>query len=213
MSGRRSSGRWKRAAPITSPEHFTHRLAVEADLPALRALMGRSIAELQRGFLSEAEIIASREVMGLDTQLVADRTYFVIETDGQIVGCGGWSRRATLYGGDHSAALRNAALLDPAKDAARVRAMYTHPEFSRRGIGRMILGLCEAAVAADGFTRVELMATLAGEPLYLACGYLEIERTTSAVDGVAVPLVRMGKPITRNPVRPSSLPGNRTRTP
>ena len=209
MNGRRSSEHSRRAAPITSPDSFSHRLAVEADLPVLRALMERSIAELQRGFLSEAEIVASREVMGLDTQLVADRTYFVIETRGVIVGCGGWSRRATLYGGDHSAALRNAALLDPAKDAARVRAMYSHPDFARRGIGRLILSLCEAAAAAEGFERVELMATLAGEPLYLACGYVEIERTASApINGVDVPLVRMGKAITRSQVRPSSLPGN-----
>ena len=173
---------------------LTHRLAVEADLPALKDLMGRAIAELQRGFLSDAEIAASHAVMGLDTQLVADRTYFLIEADGQLAGCGGWSRRATLYGGDHSTALRDAALLDPAKDAARVRAMYTDPAFARRGVGRLILSLCEAAAAAEGFRRAQLMATLSGEPLYLACGYQQIERTASApVDGVRVPLVLMGK--------------------
>ena len=173
---------------------LTYRLAVEADLPELRALMGLAIGELQRAFLSPAEIAASHAVMGLDTQLVADRTYFVAEDGDRIVGCGGWSRRATLYGGDHSSALRDAALLDPARDAARVRAMYTHPDFARRGIGRGILERCEAAAQAAGFTRVELMGTMAGEPLYRACGYREIERTASApVDGVAVPLVRMGK--------------------
>ena len=173
---------------------LTHRLAVESDLPALKDLMGRAIAELQRGFLSAAEIAASHAVMGLDTQLVADRTYFLIEADGPLAGCGGWSRRATLYGGDHSTALRDAALLDPAKDAARVRAMYTDPAFARRGVGRLILSLCEAAAAAEGFRRAQLMATLSGEPLYLACGYREIERTASApIDGVRVPLVLMGK--------------------
>jgi len=173
---------------------LTHRLAVEADLPALKDLMGRAIAELQRGFLSDAEIAASHAVMGLDTQLVADRTYFMVEADGRLAGCGGWSRRATLYGGDHSTALRDAALLDPAKDAARVRAMYTDPAFARRGVGRLILSLCEAAAAAEGFRRAQLMATLSGEPLYLACGYQQIERTASApVDGVRVPLVLMGK--------------------
>jgi GNAT superfamily N-acetyltransferase len=214
MIGRHSSVGWKRAAPITSPKAFTHRPAIEADLPALRVLMERSIADLQRDFLSDAEIAASRQVMGLDTQLVADRTYFVIEATGVMAGCGGWSRRATLYGGDHSAAPRNAALLDPARDAARVRAMYTDPAFARRGVGRLILGLCEAAAAADGFSQVELMATLAGEPLYLACGYIEIERTASApIEGVAVPLVRMGKSLTRTPGGPSSLPGNRTPPP
>jgi len=163
---------------------LTHRLAVEADLPALKDLMGRAIAELQRGFLSDAEIAASHAVMGLDTQLVADRTYFMVEADGRLAGCGGWSRRATL----------DAALLDPAKDAARVRAMYTDPAFARRGVGRLILSLCEAAAAAEGFRSAQLMATLSGEPLYLACGYQQIERTASApVDGVRVPLVLMGK--------------------
>jgi GNAT superfamily N-acetyltransferase len=173
---------------------LTHRLAVEADLPALKALMARSIGELQRGFLSEAEIAASFAVMGLDTQLVADRTYFVVEAGGLLAGCGGWSRRATLYGGDHTTAVRDPALLDPADDAARVRAMYTDPAFARRGVGRLILSLCEAAASAEGFTRVQLMATLAGIPLYRACGYKEIERTVGGpVNGVAVPLVLMGK--------------------
>jgi GNAT superfamily N-acetyltransferase len=175
---------------------LTHRLATEADLPALKALMTLAIDTLQKGFLDEAQIIASRAVMGLDTQLVADRTYFLVEEDGYLAGCGGWSRRATLYGGDHSTALRNEALLDPVRDAARVRAMYTHPNFARRGVGRLILSLCEAAAAAEGFGRVQLMATLSGEPLYRACGYAEIERATAApVGGVVVPLILMGKPL------------------
>ena len=136
--------------------------------------------------------------MGLDTQLVTDRTYFVVTyfvpgAGARIAGCGGWSRRATLFGGDHSAG-RDAALLDPAKDAARVRAMYTHPDFVRRGVGRMILDACEAAAAAEGFRRCELAATLAGEPLYLACGYRQIERFDEHTPrSVEVPLVRMGK--------------------
>jgi GNAT superfamily N-acetyltransferase len=175
---------------------LTHRLAIETDLPALQALMGLAIDTLQRGFLDEAQIAASRAVMGLDTQLVADRTYFLVEDDGALAGCGGWSRRATLYGGDHSTALRDAALLDPARDAARVRAMYTHPDFARRGVGRLILSLCEGAAAAEGFTRVQLMATLSGEPLYHACGYAQIERTAAApLNGVVVPLILMGKAI------------------
>jgi GNAT superfamily N-acetyltransferase len=175
---------------------LTHRLATEADLPALRRLMALAIDTLQAGFLDAAQIVASRAVMGLDTQLVADRTYFVVEDGGRLAGCGGWSRRATLYGGDHSTALRDSALLDPSRDAARVRAMYTHPDFARRGVGRLILEVCEAAAAAEGFRRVQLMATLSGEPLYRACGYAEIERTASAeIDGIAVPLVLMGKSI------------------
>ena len=172
---------------------LTSRLATENDLHALTALMNRAIRELQRGFLSEAEIAASRAVMGLDTQLVADRTYFVVLAGDAIAGCGGWSRRATLYGGDHSTKLRDARTLDPATDAARIRAMYTHPHFTRRGVGRLILSLCEAAARAKGFGSAQLMATLAGEPLYRACGYDEIERTGDSVDGVTVPLVRMTK--------------------
>src|SRR6266851_3703967 len=117
------------------------RLARDADLPALEALMGAAIAELQAPFLSPAQVAASFSIMGLDSQLVADGTYFVVEAGAALAGCGGWSRRATLFGGDHSAG-RDAALLDPAKDAARVRAMYTHPSFARNGIGRRVLQLC-----------------------------------------------------------------------
>ena len=172
---------------------FTHRLARMADAAVLKPLMDAAISELLKPFLSPEQVRASFAVMGLDTQLIADGTYFVIEEDGAIAGCGGWSRRATLFGGDHSAG-REARLLDPAIDAARVRAMYTHPAFTRRGIGRMVLGLCEAAAAREGFSRVELAATLAGLPLYRACGYREIEAFESDTpSGVKVPLVRMGK--------------------
>jgi GNAT superfamily N-acetyltransferase len=190
---------------------LTHRLAIEDDLPALKTLMTLAIGELQRGFLDESQIAASHAVMGLDTQLVVDRTYFLVESDGALAGCGGWSRRATLYGGDHSTALRDAAILDPARDAARVRAMYTHPAFARRGVGRLILALCEAAAAEEGFRRVQLMATLSGEPLYRARGYEEIERTAAApLDGVVVPLILMGKALTGPP---ASRPGSRTPPP
>jgi hypothetical protein len=102
------------------------RLATRADIPALMPLMRASIDELQRGFLDPAQIESSHAIMGIDTQLIDDGTYFVVESAGEIAGCGGWSRRATLYGGDHSAG-RNAALLDPEKEPARVRAMYTIP--------------------------------------------------------------------------------------
>jgi len=155
--------------------------------------MRLAIDELQAGFLSPQEILASHAVMGLDTQLVRDGTYFVVEAGGEMAGCGGWSRRATLYGGDHSLELREPRLLDPDSDAARVRAMYTHPAFKRRGVGRLILDESERAAAAEGFRRVELMATLAGEPLYRACGYREIERTAADVGGIKVPLILMGK--------------------
>ena len=178
-----------------------HRLASVEDLAALGAVMNAAIAELQKPFLSAAEIDSSRAIMGLDTQLVADGTYFVVETGNEddggtgrtaIAGCGGWSRRATLYGGDATPG-RDAALLDPATDPARIRAMYTHPRFARRGVGRLILRLCEEAARAEGFRRAELMATMAGEPLYRACGYVEIERVEERPGGVPVPLVLMGK--------------------
>ncbi|MDQ8757956.1 GNAT family N-acetyltransferase [Sphingosinicella sp. LHD-64] len=174
---------------------FALRPAIEADLPALRALMARAIAELQRGFLTPQEIAASHSVMGLDTQLVADGTYWLAEAaGGELAGCGGWSRRRTLYGGDHSTKLRDAGLLDPAVDAARIRAMYTDPDFTRRGVGRLILEVCEREAAAAGFRRFELMATLAGVPLYRACGYVPVEEVRAEpVDGVCVPLVRMRK--------------------
>ncbi|MEO5938697.1 MAG: GNAT family N-acetyltransferase [Sphingomonas sp.] len=173
---------------------FTTRIATTDDIPVIAALMDRAIAELQRPYLSDAEIAASRLSMGLDTQLIADGTYVVVEHAGVIVGCGGWSWRATLYGGDHNPALRNAAPLDPVNDPARIRAMYTHPDFVRRGIGRMVLAANEAAARVAGFKRAELMATLAGEPLYLSCGYAPIERVAKMSDGgVPVPGVRMGK--------------------
>ncbi|MBV9046191.1 MAG: GNAT family N-acetyltransferase [Alphaproteobacteria bacterium] len=175
------------------PDALTHRLARLDDVPALKPLMDSAIGELLKPFLSPAQVAASFSVMGLDTQLIADGTYFVIESDGRVAGCGGWSRRATLFGGDHSAG-RDAALLDPTKDAARVRAMYTHPDFARHGIGRLVLELCEAAAAREGFQRVELAATMAGVPLYRACGYTDIEAFESATpSGVKVPLIRMGK--------------------
>ncbi|OYU15680.1 MAG: GNAT family N-acetyltransferase [Alphaproteobacteria bacterium PA4] len=168
------------------------RLATDADLPALRAMMARAIAELQTGFLTPEQVSASAAVMGLDTQLIADGCYLLAEIDGALAGSGGWSRRATLYGGDHSAG-RDARLLDPATEAARVRAMYTHPDFVRRGVGRAVLTACQDAARAAGFARVELMATLAGVPLYTAAGFTPIEEILDHNAPVPVPLVRMGK--------------------
>lgn len=173
---------------------LTHRLAQMEDLPELRDMMARAIEQLQHGFLSPEQVRASHRVMGLDTQLVKDQTYFLVETGGRIVGSGGWSWRATLYGGDDSIVAREPLALDPATDAAKIRAMYTDPAYARRGIGRMVLGLCEAAARAAGFQRAEMMATLSGEPLYRAFGYLPTEEVESApIDGVRVPLLRMEK--------------------
>jgi GNAT superfamily N-acetyltransferase len=176
---------------MTSPA-LTHRLARRADLDALSDLMDAAISELQKPFLDESQIASSRAIMGLDTQLIDDGTYFIVEADGNLAGCGGWSRRATLYGGDQSPG-RSAALLDPSKDAARIRAMYTHPHHTRKGVGRLILSLCENAARSEGFQNVELMATMAGGPFYLACGYEARERVMDDRGGVAVPLLRMTK--------------------
>jgi GNAT superfamily N-acetyltransferase len=173
---------------------LSHRLASPLDIPVLTDLMDAAIGELLRPYLNPEEIASSRVIMGLDTQLIDDGTYFVIESDGAVAGCGGWSRRATMYGGDASPG-RDAALLDPAREPARVRAMYTHPGFTRRGIGRLILSLCEDAARREGFRRVELVATAAGEPLYRACGYEPIARLTDDRGGRPVPLLHMGKAI------------------
>jgi GNAT superfamily N-acetyltransferase len=171
---------------------LTSRLATPEDIPELVQLMEMAIGELQRDFLDDAQIESSRAIMGLDNQLIDDGTYFVVESDGDVAGCGGWSRRATLYGGDHSPG-RDAALLDPATQPARVRAMYTHPGYKRRGVGRLILALCEEAAAAEGFTRLELMATLSGQALYSIAGFEAIERVEDTTGGAPVPLIRMGK--------------------
>jgi GNAT superfamily N-acetyltransferase len=173
---------------------FTERLATRRDMPLLRPVIEDAIAVLLREFLDPEQVAASRAVMGVDTRLIDDGTYFVVESEGRIAGCGGWSRRATLYGGDHSTG-RDESLLDPATDAAKVRAMYTHPDFARRGVGRRILALCESAARAEGFTRLELMASLSGRPLYEAAGFEPIEHLTDASGGTPVPLVRMRKTI------------------
>src|SRR3954462_9316070 len=148
--------------------------------------MDAAIGELQRGFLDEEQIDASRTIMGLDTQLIDDGTYFVVEAAADVAGCGGWSRRETLFGGDHSSG-RADRLLDPASEPARVRAMYTNPAHARRGVGRLGPSLGERAAAAEGFTRLELMATLSGEPLYTAYGFRTLERLRVPAPGVAGP--------------------------
>jgi GNAT superfamily N-acetyltransferase len=169
-----------------------HRLAISDDIPALVLLAEAAITALLAAFLTPEQVAASRAIMGVDSQLIADGTYFVIEDGECIAAAGGWSRRVTPYGGDHSVG-RDAALLDPAHDAARVRAMYTHPDYVRRGLGRCILDLCHEAAALEGFKRTELTATLAGEPLYRAAGYIPIEFFENSSGGAAVPLIRMGR--------------------
>ncbi len=172
---------------------YRTRWATANDFPALKALMARAIDALQIGLLSPDQIAASHAIMGLDTQLIEDGTYLVAERDGVIAGCGGWSNRATLYGGDHSEGLRDPQPLDSTRDPAKIRAMYTDPDFARQGVGRLVLFKCEEAAARNGFSTVELMATLSGERLYAAAGYVPIERVEAVAKGVIVPLVRMRK--------------------
>nr|WP_237713998.1 GNAT family N-acetyltransferase [Novosphingobium sp. Rr 2-17] len=155
--------------------------------------MTQAIDDLQVGLLSPDQIVASHAIMGLDTQLIEDGTYLIAERDGIIAGCGGWSKRATLYGGDHSASLRNPQLLDPARDPAKIRAMYTSPHFARQGVGRLVLSECEKAAASNGFSAVELMATLSGQRLYAVAGYSPVEKVDAVANGITVPLVRMRK--------------------
>lgn len=179
---------------------FTHRLATRDDLPVLRELMVRAIRTFIGRYLDAERVEASLEIMGVDSQLIDDGTYFVVEHENplvehesRVVGCGGWSRRATMFGGDHSPG-RNARRLDPATEPARVRAMYTHPDFGRQGIGWLVLRLCETAAASEGFQRLELVATVAGEPLYAAYGFQVIERIEVPTSrGLLIPCARMAK--------------------
>jgi GNAT superfamily N-acetyltransferase len=175
---------------------FSHRIAQPADLDALREVMRRSIETLQDDFLSPEQVSASHKVMGLDAQLVADGTYFIVESGERIAGCGGWSWRSTLYGGDDSVVTREPRALDPATEPARIRAMYTDPDFKRQGVGKLVLRLCENAARRAGFSTATMMATMAGVPLYRACGYAEAEPPiTARIGDVEVPLVRMEKPL------------------
>jgi len=178
---------------MTKTSDFTHRVATTDDIPELTSIMHASIGKLQDKFLTPEQVQASFELMGMDTQLIEDGTYYAILCGDEIVGCGGWSRRETLYGANHTKG-RNPRLLDPATEAARIRAMYTHPNWARRGIGRMIMDLCEGKARDEGFKTCQLMATLSGEPLYRVCGYTPVvyEDVPTSL-GVSVPLIKMEK--------------------
>ncbi len=169
------------------------RRAVSDDIPTLRALIDASVRGLQAHDYSAAEIErALATVYGVDTQLIADGTYWVAEEDG-IVGCGGWSQRATLFGGDQYAK-REDSLLDPRKDAAKIRAFFVHPDHARRGIGTKILDACESAAREAGFTRFEMGATLTGVPFYEKKGYTALDRIRVPLpDGESMTVVRMVK--------------------
>ncbi len=175
------------------------RLAEARDIPMLRELVEASVRGLQAGDYSSSQLeSALRTVYGVDTQLIADGTYFAAEAvesseAAKLVGCGGWSKRKTLYGGDQFA-LREDALLVPATDAAKIRAFFVHPAWARRGIGGMILEACETAATSAGFRRLEMGATLTGVPFYRTKGYVELEATDVPLeDGLTLPIIRMGK--------------------
>jgi GNAT superfamily N-acetyltransferase len=169
------------------------RLADRRDIPALGALIAASARALQAATYAPAQIeSAVGTVFAVDTQLIADGTYYVAQRDDVIVGCGGWSRRKTLFGGHGTVSGRDDALLDPRRDAARIRAFFVHPDHARQGIGRALLAESERAAIAAGFRQLELVATLSGEPLYLACGFRALERyDVTLPDGSSLPVVRM----------------------
>jgi GNAT superfamily N-acetyltransferase len=181
-------------APRSDPQQ---RLAVASDAPAIRELMQASVLDLFPAFYDERQTAsAAVHIAHLDMQLIEDGTYFVHTVDGEIVACGGWSRRHKLYNGPGARA-DDDRLLDPRTEPARVRAMFVRSDWTRRGLGRAILSSCERAARAEGFTELVLGATLAGVPLYSAFGFREIERgPVTMPDGVIVEVVTMRRPIT-----------------
>jgi GNAT superfamily N-acetyltransferase len=178
------------------------RVAHASDIPELEVLIPLSTRVLQAPYYSTRQLDgALGTVFGVDSQLIADGSYFVAEEGGRIVGCGGWSQRQTLFGGDHGKSPAGDGLLDPACDPARIRAFFVHPEWPRRGIGRMLIQACEAAARQAGFRSMELVATLAGERLYAACGYRTLETLEiPLVNGLTLPTLKMYRQLTPMPV-------------
>ena len=176
------------------------RTAMAADVPRLREIIEASVRGLQVEDYTSAQIKgALKTVYGVDSQLIADGTYFAAENlttgSGEIVACGGWSKRRTLYGGDQCSG-REDSLLDPSRDAAKIRAFLVHPIWARRGIGTQILEACENAAVAAGFTHLEMGATLSGVAFYRARGYGEVEHQLVPLgDGEVLPIVRMAKQV------------------
>jgi len=170
------------------------RLARMEDVSTLKQLIPESARGLSKGFYTEQQVkSAITYIFGVDTQLVKDETYYVAEAEGTIVRCGGWSKRKTMFGGDQMKAEAD-PLLDPQTEAGRIRAFFIHPQWARKGIGRRIIQACEDAAKTDGFTRMELVATMPGEPLYAAMGYEVTKRFDQTVaDGTLIPLAHMKK--------------------
>lgn len=180
-----------------APNEFRLRVATEDDILALHQLIEASVRVLQAGDYTPAQMDgALGTVLGVDTQLIRDRTYFVAETTGaacRLAGCGGWSRRKTLFGADRGPG-REPELLDPRGDAAKVRAIFVHPDFARRGLGSHILATVEDAAREAGFTRFEMGSTLTGVALYRLKGYVEVERIdVPLANGESLPVVKMVK--------------------
>lgn len=173
---------------------FSLRKAILEDIPTLEQLIAESARALSRQEYTDAQIEAALgTALGVDTELIRDGTYFVAEVEGEIVGCGGWSRRRTLFGSDRQAG-RQSEILDPSCDSARIRAFFVRPDWARRGIGRELLVRCEEEALAEGFRSVELMATLPGEKLYKAMGYVGEERVEYALSsGITIEFVPMSK--------------------
>ena len=184
----------KKSEDSSTDTSITIRPANPEDIPALQALIDVSVRTLSASYYNQDQIeSALANVFGVDSQLIEDGTYFVAEIAGQIVGAGGWSKRKALFGGDQFKA-DHAQLLNPATDAARIRAFYVHPEWSRRGIGRKIAQACEDAAKTAGFKMLELAATLPGEPLYLAMGYKNMGACPIPLPGGrSLPCFRMEK--------------------
>ena len=176
------------------------RLATEADVAGISCLIDRSVRVLQAGDYSPAQMEgALGTVFGVDTQLIGDRTYFVIENHSEsieekLVACGGWSKRRTLFGSD-GASDRSDILLDPLVEPAKIKAFFVHPNWARKGLGTEILAACEDAAKRAGFSQFELGATLTGERMYRERGYCPVERVTvPLLNGTTLPIVRMSKP-------------------
>jgi GNAT superfamily N-acetyltransferase len=172
------------------------RAATMDDVPALQELIEMSVRGLSAGHYSPAQIDAAlNEVFGVDTQLIADGTYYVVDGSSGPAAAGGWSARRTLFGGDQMKQAED-PILDPAVDAARIRAFFVHPDWARRGLASQLYDTCARAASAAGFHRFELMATLPGEPLYRALGFTDVERVVLRLgSGVAVPFLRMARRI------------------
>jgi N-acetylglutamate synthase-like GNAT family acetyltransferase len=173
---------------------YTLRKANATDIPAIERLIDASVRGLQAQDYTPEQIDAAlRTVFTVDTQLIEDETYFVVDQDGETIGCGGWSQRKTLCGGDHHS-VRDNVLMDPSQDAAKIRAIFVAPQWARRGVGSILLKEAENAARAAGFRRFEMGATHTGVPVYLRRGYREIETMTVRLEkGVTLPVVRMEK--------------------